>query len=155
MMPFDCQPIAEVEAFIEKHYKGGSVIDFGCGSGRYAHCFPDKGYLGVDGHEENIKNAARLHRNKRFVCADLKDWGEFVDVKTREPRIDYLFSSVVFDQLDFIPKGWAKTYLLIEPERYREHFKIEVDEPLECAEGIRKVVAHDLQGVQGKVPNPL
>jgi trans-aconitate methyltransferase len=130
-MPFDCQPIAEVEKFIEKHYKGGSVIDFGCGAGRYAHCFPKEDYLGVDGSEINIQNLeARGYK------------GEVHNLETWKPKkkFDYLFSSVVFDQLTNLPKDWANTYILIEPEKYVAEFKPEVCETLEVAPTVRMMV---------------
>jgi len=131
-MPFDCQPVPEVEAFIKKHYKGGTVLDFGCGSGRYAHCFPDEMYLGIDGHEGNINLAKGNNPYKEFRCEDLEESDNI--------KFDYLFSSVVFDQLVNLPKGWAKKYILIEPTKYESEFKILIKEPLQ---NISMMVAED------------
>ena len=133
IMYFDAQPIPEVVEFIREHYKGGSVIDFGCGTGRYADCFPDDMYLGIDGHEKNIEVAKRLHPNKQFAVAN-------IDQPNKGRKYDYLFSSVVLDQLKNLPKGWAKTYILIEPEKYEKQFKPKVSEVLRSAPTIRMMV---------------
>lgn len=135
-MYFDCQPIPEVEEFIKKHYKGGSIIDYGCGSGRYANCFPDEGYVGVDGHPGNIVTMNRLYPEKKTILADLSKWKP-------KKKYDYLFSSVVFDQVKDIPKGWAKKYILIEPEKYAKSYKVIINEPLGNVEGTRLMVAED------------
>jgi len=130
-MPFSAEPMPEVEEFIKKHYKGGSVIDFGCGAGRYAHCFDS--YTGIDGHEGNIKLAQANYPDKTFILADLETFFP-------HEKYDNLFSSVVFDQVANLPKGWAKKYILIEPTKYESEFKILVKEPLQ---NISMMVAED------------
>lgn len=137
IMYFDSQPIPEVDAFIKKHYKGGSVIDYGCGCGRYAHCFPDDVYIGIDGHEGNIKAAKKLHPNKEFVCTDLEEWVQGYIT------IDNLFSSVVFDQIEKLPIGQADKYILVENKKYRDKFKVIVDEGLKGSEETRLMVCVD------------
>jgi hypothetical protein len=123
VMYFDAQPIPEVEAFIKKHYKGGTVLDYGCGCGRYAHCFPDDMYLGVDGWETNIISAQHNHPNKRFALIDLET--------SKFSGYDYLFSSVVFDQIARLPLDWdIKHLILIEPSKYETIFNPEISESL-------------------------
>lgn len=121
--------MVEVQDFIKKHYKGGTVIDYGCGAGRYAKCFPKEMYLGVDGDETNIKNnpyKAELH--------DLETWKP-------DKQYDYLLSSVVFDQVSKLPIGWAKKYILIEDKKYRDSFRVIVDEPL--IDNVRMMIVED------------
>jgi trans-aconitate methyltransferase len=122
-MFFDGQPINEVEAFIKEHYKGGTVIDFGCGAGRYVEMFPADMYTGVDGHEDNIIACKARWPERKFLVRDLETWKP-------KKKYDYLFSSVVFDQLENLPKDWAKTYILIEDKKYEEEFKPEISEVL-------------------------
>jgi SAM-dependent methyltransferase len=132
-MYFDAEPIPEVEAFIKKHYKGGTVLDFGCGCGRYAHCFPDDMYTGVDGYMENIKFCKQTFGGK-FLLKDLETWKP-------TKRYDYLFSSVTMEQLENLPMDWADNYILVEPmglkHNYQEIYKPEVDEGLSAAKEVR------------------
>jgi trans-aconitate methyltransferase len=123
VMYFSSNQIPEVAAFIKKHYKGGSVIDYGCGTGRYADCFPDKEYLGVDGHAGNISYCIPNFPKKQFLLQDLDEWKP-------NKKFEYLFSSVTFDQVKKLPKGWAKHYILIEPSKYEKEFKPTVSESL-------------------------
>lgn len=133
IMYFDAQALPCVEEFVKKHYKGGTVIDFGCGCGRYTHLFPDDMYLGVDGHEGNIQAAKKRYPNKQFAFANLEDGH-------KGRKFDYLFSSVVFDQVENLPKGWAKNYILIEPSKYAETFKPQINEPVTGSEGTRMML---------------
>lgn len=124
VMYFDAQPIPEVEVFIKEHYKGGTVLDYGCGCGRYAHCFPDDKYLGVDGWETNVIRAQQNNPKKRFALVDLDD--------AKFSGFDYVFSSVVFDQIKHLPLGWdVRNYILIEPSKYESIFKPDVSESLQ------------------------
>lgn len=133
IMYFDSNPIVSVQDFIKEHYQGGTIIDFGCGCGRYTEMFSPKDYLGVDGHEGNIRAARELHPDYHFELHNLEEW---------EPKkqYDYLFSSVVFDQVERLPKGWAKTYILVEPSKYAEEFEPIINEPLDGSEGTRLMV---------------
>ena len=108
IMYFDSNPIPEVQEFIKEHYKGGSVIDYGCGCGRYTDCFPISDYLGVDGHGGNIEAAKSNHLRYKFELHDLETWYP-------RKKYDYLFSSVSMEQISKLPKGWAKHYVLVEP----------------------------------------
>lgn len=136
-MPFDCQPITQVQEFIKKNYKGGTVLDFGCGCGRYADCFPADKYTGVDGHEGNVSNAKGFYPDHTFLLHDLNKWKP-------AKKFDYLFSSVVFDQVIKVPKGLARTYILIEPAKYEKEFKLKVNEPLESDHNIRLMVGEEV-----------
>lgn len=138
IMYFDSNPIPEVEAFIEKNYNGESVLDYGCGCGRYAHCFPDDKYTGIDGHEGNIKAAKKRYPNKKFIHADLED-----KVKG-EGFFGCLFSSVVFDQIENLPLDWAKEFILIENKKYRDKFNVIVDEGLQGSEETRMMLCTKL-----------
>jgi len=131
IMEFDSKPIGEVRAFIEKNYRGGTIIDYGCGCGRYTDMFPKDKYLGVDGHKGNIENCKKKYPGYKFELHDLETW--------KPKQYDCLFSSVVFDQIENLPKDWAKHYILIENEKYKEIFKPQIDEPL-GTEGTRMMI---------------
>jgi SAM-dependent methyltransferase len=138
IMYFDSNPIPEVEAFVNEHYDGGTVLDFGCGCGRYAHLFPDDKYMGVDGHEGNIKAARKRYPKKKFIHHDL-------EVATPEfTHFDYLFSSVVFDQMQEMPIGWADKYILVENKMYKDKFNVEVDEGLKGSKETRMMLCTKL-----------
>lgn len=137
IMSFGAQPIPEVVEFIKKHYKGGSILDYGCGSGRYADCFPNKDYLGVDGHHGNISFCIPNFPNKKFIKKDLETWRP-------KKKFDYLFSSVTFDQIDNLPLDWADKYILIENRKYKYKFNVLVDEPLQGSEETRLMVCTKL-----------
>lgn len=127
LMYFDAQPIPQVVDFIKEHYKGGTILDFGCGCGRYATLFPKDKYLGVDGYKPNVEAAKNLYPGYKFECHDLNKWsGEF----------DQILSSVVFDQLKKLP-DMDSEYILIENEKYKDKYKVIVDEPLDGSEGTR------------------
>jgi len=130
IMYFDAQPIPQVQEFIEKHYKGGSVIDYGCGCGRYTDCFPADSYVGVDGHEGNISFCKSKWPDRKFELRDLETWKP-------KKKYDYLFSSVVFDQIENLPVGWAKHYILVENGKYTEWFKPKENIGLSGAEEVR------------------
>ena len=87
----------EVEKLLEEHYKGGSVLDIGCGSYRYKDCFDEDGYVGID----------KLHGTP------------IEDFKAPKKKFDYVFSSVVLEQLKEVPdlKKWGKKLILVEPTR--------------------------------------
>lgn len=107
-MYFAAQPLPHVEEFVKKHYKGGSVLDFGCGTGRYVHLFDD--YTGIDGYESNISFCKANWPDKRFILADLETWKP-------DKKYDYVFSSVTLEQLSKLPdlKKYAKHIILVEP----------------------------------------
>jgi len=130
VMYFDAQPIEQVNEFIKKHYNGGTVIDFGCGCGRYTECFPADKYIGVDGHEGNISFCKSNWPDRKFEIHDLETWKP-------KKKYDLLFSSVVFDQLENLPVGWAKNYILIENGKYTDTFKPQVNDGLKGAEEVR------------------
>lgn len=123
IMSFSAQPIPHVMELLEKYYKGGSVLDFGCGTGRYVDCFDRRGYLGVDGFDTNIDHCKKTWPNREFILADLETW---------EPKekFDYLFSSVSMEQLDKLPMNWAKTYILVEPIGFKHNY-IDIYKPQE------------------------
>ena len=125
-MQFSAQAIPEVISFISEHYKGGSVIDYGCGTGRYTNCFPASKYVGIDGSPENIAYCQKTWPDRTWILADLEKW-----TPNRTIPFEYLFSSVVFDQVKNLPKDWAKTYILIEPKKYEDIYKPQINIPLD------------------------
>ena len=136
VMYFDAQPVPDVVKFIREHYKGGTIIDFGCGCGRYTNLFPKDKYLGVDGYGDNIRAAKDLHPGYKFEVHDLETW--------KPEHFDYLLSSVTMEQLDNLPMGWADNYILIEPigykHDYQKIYKPNVDEPLMGLEDLRMML---------------
>jgi len=137
-MSFSAQPIPSFVAFIKEHYKGGTVLDLGCGTGRYTDCFPADMYTGIDGHPGNISFCGATWPDRKWILADLEEW------KPKE-KYDYLISSVTMEQLDNLPMGWAKHYIMIEPRghkhNYQEIYKPVVDEPMgESYEGLRMML---------------
>lgn len=133
IMQFDAQPIQEVIAFVKKHYKGGTILDYGCGCGRYANCFPEEEYTGVDGYRGNVDFCMETWPDRRWEYQDLETWKP-------KKKYDYLFSSVVLDQVENLPLGWAKNYILIENKKYIKIFKPKIDEPLDGSEETRKML---------------
>jgi len=123
IMSFSAEPIGHVIELLEKYYHGGSVLDFGCGTGRYTNQFDRSGYLGVDGFDTNIDYCKKTWPDRDFLLADLETW------KPKQ-KFDYLFSSVSMEQLDNLPKNWAKTYLLVEPIGFK-HDYIDIYKPQE------------------------
>jgi trans-aconitate methyltransferase len=126
----------DVMAFIKRHYKGGTVLDYGCGTGRYTECFPKDMYLGVDGYEDNLVDAKRNLPGYKFELHDLETWKP-------KKKFDYLFSSVVLEQIENLPKKWAKHFIFVEPAgpTYRDYaalYKPTINEPFNATtEGVR------------------
>jgi trans-aconitate methyltransferase len=133
-MYFDAQPIPDVIRFIKDNYTGGTILDYGCGCGRYTQYFPKDKYLGVDGHKDNIKTARKLYPDYKFELHNLEKW--------KPEKFNNLFSSVVFDQVEKLPHGWADKYILIELGKYGE--KAIIKEPLEGSNGTMKMVLEEL-----------
>lgn len=138
-MCFSAQPLPPVIQAIQKYYKGGSVIDYGCGTGRYTDYFDVDGYLGVDGHDGNIDFCKSNWPKHKFELADLEEWKP-------KKKFDYLFSSVTCEQIDNLPdlRKFAKTLILIEPvgfkHDYIERFNPEIVYGLEGAEQVVKIM---------------
>ena len=136
IMSFSAEPIPHVMELLEKYYKGGSVLDFGCGTGRYVDCFDRRGYLGVDGFDTNIDYCKKQWPDREFILADLETWkppvyDRFVSgTSEEEQKFDYLFSSVSMEQLDKLPMNWAKTYILVEPIGFKHNY-IDIYKPQE------------------------
>jgi 2-polyprenyl-3-methyl-5-hydroxy-6-metoxy-1,4-benzoquinol methylase len=93
-----------------------SVLDIGCGSGRFAPCFDPKKYLGIDINITNIHAARDLNFGYTFEQKDIVTW---------EPDkvYDYI---ITWTTLELIPnehingvvskiKKYGKNILLAEP----------------------------------------
>lgn len=94
-------PEPEVVALLKEYYKGGSVLDLGCGHGRYRDCFGSD-YTGIDLHHEH---------GGEYIQADFTRWQP-------SRKYEYLFCSVVLEQIKELPKElktWAKRKILVEP----------------------------------------
>lgn len=131
----------EIAAFI-KEIKPKSVIDIGCGDGRWYPTLKEHGvekYKGVDISWRLIKAAKDRfpHEKKNFIDSKLEDLG------TEDPRYDLAFSYTCLEHIteEEFPKAVealkrvAKQALIIEPtdfisrnychnHDYREHFKV-------------------------------
>jgi len=126
VMSFSAEPVPHVIELLSKHYKGGSVLDFGCGTGRYTDIFDEDGYLGVDGFPGNISWCEANWTEREWLLADLETWKP-------DKKFDYLFSSVSMEQLENLPMGWAQTYLLVEPIGFK-HDYVGIYKPQEVVE---------------------
>lgn len=139
IMQFQAQPIPSVIKFLQEHYKGGSVIDYGCGTGRYTDYFDIKGYLGVDGYPQNIDFCRTEWPKHKWELADLEEWKP-------KKKFDYLFSSVTCEQIEKLPdlREFAKTLLLVEPigfkHDYIKRFSPHIIEGVEGAEAVLKLM---------------
>lgn len=101
---------------IQKHLAPGSVLDVGCGTGRFVDAFKDREYVGMDISPDNINQARQNYSGKFFMVADLVE-------KEMNPGVDNVFTWTV---LEHIPpeliggvieklKTWGKNVLIIEP----------------------------------------
>ncbi len=116
-MYFSAQALPQVIKLLQKYYRGGSIIDYGCGTGRYTDYFDIDGYLGVDGWPQNIEFCQRNWPKHKFELADLEEWKP-------KKKFDYLFSSVTCEQIKKLPdlRKFAKTLLLVEPIGHRHDY---------------------------------
>jgi len=75
----DKDQIRRREYFLKHIPKHGNILDLGCGPGRDAAYFTNKGYrvLGVDNSPEMIEFATLLAPNARFRTMDMTDWDLF------------------------------------------------------------------------------
>jgi len=73
-----------------------SVLDLGCGIGRFTNAFKKMSYLGVDISRKNIKIAEGLYPpypKRKFVVADITDWDT-------DRVFDIVFSWVSLQHID-------------------------------------------------------
>lgn len=72
---FDLHPIRQGEQFIRMLPKGASILDVGCGSGRDAKIFSEKGLMviGVDFSAKMIETARKTAPKAEFHLMDLED----------------------------------------------------------------------------------
>jgi trans-aconitate methyltransferase len=123
--------------------KTTSVLDLGCGKGRFAHLFKDIAYLGLDISQKNIDNALQANPKQQFECADLTKWDT-------DKKYDLIFSWVSLQHIDpfYFPdlaermNKWGKHVLLCEhveePDKndylwrhdYDKYFDITFTEPI-------------------------
>lgn len=109
----------EMITLIKKYLIPGSVLDVGCGNGRYAQAFDGREYLGIDISPLMIEAAKNnFNDSKKFAFHDIVTW---------EPtkRWNNIFTSVVLQHLppDLIEgvleklKRWADNLICIESKK--------------------------------------
>src|SRR4051794_19905937 len=66
-------------AFCEKHFKQGSLLDLGCGTGRLCHHFAKKGFActGVDLSDAMLEQARTMPSNVNWVKANIVELPQF------------------------------------------------------------------------------
>jgi tRNA (uracil-5-)-methyltransferase TRM9 len=68
-----------ISRFQHLNFQPGSVLDLGCGNGRFSKVcyvnFPKSAYLGIDNNEQLLKIAAKAYPKAKFKQADIfKNW---------------------------------------------------------------------------------
>jgi glycosyltransferase involved in cell wall biosynthesis len=51
-----------------------TLLDLGCGTGRFADLLPVENYTGIDFSQKLINDAKEKHPNNKFECVDIKDY---------------------------------------------------------------------------------
>lgn len=112
---FDAPIPSEWVTLIRKYLKGKSVLDLGCGMGRFYSVFDGYDYTGIDISRPAI-DFCRSHYKGKFVCADL------VEFDTKK-KYDNVFSWVTLEHI--VPehiegvcekiKKWSDNLIITEP----------------------------------------
>lgn len=74
---FDVAKYLDQEAVLRNVLAGldyASVLDVGCGFGRFAEWFEGRHYTGIDLSPSMVRTAMRLHPERTFAVAALDDW---------------------------------------------------------------------------------
>lgn len=130
-----------------------SVIDVGCGDGRWSEFFEGKEYLGIDISSKLVKYAQKKYPDRKFVDTSLEDL-------KADKKYDLAFCYTVFEHIKEEDmekavqslKKVAKKAILVEPinidtkyycinHDYRKWFKIIKEKNL----GLRNLMVVDLQ----------
>jgi trans-aconitate methyltransferase len=99
----------------KKYFQGKTVLDIGCGAGRWLPLFEGMDYTGVDISEREIDAAKKRYPGKNFICADITEW---------EPtkKYDLIFTSTALQHI--VPEKihrfsqklqkWGKRLVMVE-----------------------------------------
>lgn len=112
---FDASIPSDWASLIRKYLKGKSVLDIGCGMGRFTSVFSDYDYTGLDISEPAINFCKNRYEGK-FICADL------VTFDTKR-KYDNVFSWVTLEHIvpehinDVCKKirKWSDNLVIAEP----------------------------------------
>ncbi len=80
-------------SFLERYDKKGSILDFGCGNGRFAALFSKVEYFGIDISEELIKIAKKKFPEKNFYVFD------GLNIPFENNFFSFIFSIAVFHHI--------------------------------------------------------
>jgi SAM-dependent methyltransferase len=96
--------------------KPESIVDIGCGTGRWADLLGIEDYTGIDFSEELIKNASEKHPDKKFIATDILNYKPEI-----KHDVAFTFASLLHVKPDEFKKnvealkGIARTGVFIEP----------------------------------------
>jgi len=112
---FDASIPSEWVGLIRKYLKGKSVLDIGCGMGRFVGVFDDFDYTGLDISIPAVKFCKSKYKGE-FICSDL------VTFDTKK-KYDNIFSWVTLEHV--VPehikgvcnkiKRWSDNLIITEP----------------------------------------
>lgn len=110
---------------ILKPWKDGTVLDLGCGDGRYAKDFRPENYLGVDFSENMIARARAKNPRHHFEVGDADEY-------VPRQKYDVIFANMLTNKQDLevwierlrpfcnkvIIRGFAERVLIVSAEKY-------------------------------------
>lgn len=88
----------EIREYTNRVEGGDKVLDLGCGNGRLLTGLPDNvNYLGVDFSETLVNEAKKLHKENKFMVADILDQQFWQSL--RASKYDAIFSVAVMHHI--------------------------------------------------------